>query len=124
MFAVHKTQPAGMDTIQDKVQQWVDEELAPALHKLHNELWGTLSYEEWSHPAVKFGTNYATVTVGTRGALWGFVSLVNKPRLGAVPGTLLLAAGRWIPAKGSRGNVLDGTARYGLNGPLYMNEIK
>jgi len=72
---------------------------------------------------VKYGKSYAKYIVFTRdnkpGSVWGFVSLDDNPRTGARKGALLKAASWNAPAKGSRGNILDGTARWSFYGPEY-----
>ena len=56
---------------------------------------------------------------GNRSA-WGFVSMEDNPSKGFKKGDLLKAAGFNAPAKGARGNILDGTARYGKWSPEYL----
>lgn len=56
---------------------------------------------------------------GNRSA-WGFVAMEDNPSKGFKKGDLLKAAGFNAPAKGARGNILDGTARYGKWSPVYL----
>ena len=54
--------------------------------------------------------------------VWGFISTVDSTLHGAPikVGDLLKAASWKAPAKHARGNILDGTARYGPYGPEYL----
>jgi hypothetical protein len=56
---------------------------------------------------------------GNRSA-WGFVSMEDNPSKGFKKGDLLKAAGFNTPAKGARGNILDGTAKYDKWSPVYL----
>ena len=69
------------------------------------------------------------VTIGTKfiaiehnGSRWGFISRFDGVFKGAPirKGDLLKAATWAQPAKHSRGNITDGTARYGVYGPDYL----
>jgi hypothetical protein len=55
-------------------------------------------------------------------ACWGFISRVDGDLKGAPikKGDLLKCASWKAPAKHARGNILDGTARYGVYGPEYL----
>jgi len=58
----------------------------------------------------------------SNGSVWGFISRYDGEYKG-VPikkGDLLKAASRDAPAKHSRGNIIDGTARYGVYGVTYL----
>ena len=52
-------------------------------------------------------------------ATWGFVVLENDTDKGYFEGDLLKAAGASTPAKGARGNILNGTAQYDKYSPQY-----
>jgi hypothetical protein len=56
---------------------------------------------------------------GNRSA-WGFVAMEDNPSKGFKKGDLLKAAGFNTPAKGARGNILDGTAKYDKWSPVYL----
>lgn len=70
-----------------------------------------------------------TMRVGTKfiklindGYVWGFISRFDGDYKG-VPikkGDLMKSASRNSPAKHSRGNIIDGTARYGVYGVEYL----
>jgi hypothetical protein len=72
------------------------------------------------------GTKYLkleTVEANSRvSRVWGFISTVDGTLHGAPVkvGDLLKAATWKAPAKHARGNILDGTARYGPYGPEYL----
>lgn len=53
---------------------------------------------------------------------WGFISRVDGDLKGSPikKGDLLKPASWKAPAKHARGNILDGTARYGIYGPEYL----
>ena len=55
-------------------------------------------------------------------SVWGFVSMVEGVHKGALvcKGDLLKAESWQSPAKHSRGNIFDGTARFGVFGPKYL----
>jgi hypothetical protein len=73
--------------------------------------------------------NPMEISVGTKfiklisnGSVWGFISRYDGDYKG-VPikkGDLMKAASRDAPAKHSRGNIIDGTARYGVYGVTYL----
>jgi hypothetical protein len=56
------------------------------------------------------------------GSCWGFISRVDGDLKGSPikKGDLLKAATWKAPAKHARGNIIDGTARYGVYGPEYL----
>jgi hypothetical protein len=55
-------------------------------------------------------------------SVWGFISRYDGMYKGCPikKGDLLMAAGWNTPAKHSRGNIVDGTAKYGPYGPVYL----
>ena len=72
---------------------------------------------------------YVTVDVGNKfirlwkgSTCWGFISRVDGDLKGAPikKGDLLKPASWKAPAKHARGNIMDGTARYGVYGPQYL----
>jgi len=72
---------------------------------------------------------YLTLEVGnkflrlwTDSTCWGFISRVDGELKGAPikKGDLLKPASWKSPAKHSRGNIIDGTAKYGVYGPTYL----
>ncbi len=69
---------------------------------------------------VKEGSKYYKLLLSK--SCWGFISKYNGVHKGSVVkvGDLLMAAGWSSPAKHSRGNIIDGTAQYGVYGPVYL----
>ena len=69
---------------------------------------------------VEVGNKFIRLWQGT--SCWGFISRVDGDLKGAPikKGDLLKAATWKAPAKHSRGNIIDGTARYGVYGPEYL----
>ena len=58
----------------------------------------------------------------SNGCVWGFISRYDGDYKG-VPikkGDLMKAASAASPAKHSRGNIIDGTAKYGVYGVTYL----
>jgi hypothetical protein len=58
----------------------------------------------------------------SNGCVWGFISRYDGEYKGAPikKGDLMKPAGYASPAKHSRGNIIDGTARYGVYGVTYL----
>ena len=69
---------------------------------------------------VEIGNKYIRLWVGT--GCWGFISRVDGDLKGSPikKGDLLKCATWKAPAKHARGNIIDGTARYGIYGPEYL----
>jgi len=69
---------------------------------------------------VRVGSKF--IKLISNGSVWGFISRYDGEYKG-VPikkGDLMKAASRDSPAKHSRGNIIDGTARYGVYGVQYL----
>jgi hypothetical protein len=69
---------------------------------------------------IRVGTKF--IKLISNGSVWGFISRFDGDYKG-VPikkGDLMKAASRDAPAKHSRGNIIDGTARYGVYGVTYL----
>ena len=69
---------------------------------------------------IRVGTKF--IKLVSNGSVWGFISRFEGDYKG-VPikkGDLMKAASRDAPAKHSRGNIADGTARYGVYGVQYL----
>jgi hypothetical protein len=74
-------------------------------------------------PKIKIvsGSKYhKLIAEGETQYVWGFVSRYTDVAKGLKRGDLLKAASRNAPAKHSRGNLIDGTAKYGPYGPDYL----
>ncbi len=69
---------------------------------------------------VRVGSKF--IKLISNGSVWGFISRYDGEYKG-VPikkGDLMKAASRDTPAKHSRGNIVDETARYGVYGVQYL----
>ena len=69
---------------------------------------------------MRVGTKF--IKLISNGSVWGFISRFDGDYKG-VPikkGDLMKAASRDAPAKHSRGNIIDGSARYGVYGVTYL----
>ncbi len=69
---------------------------------------------------VEIGNKFIRLWDGT--SCWGFISRVDGDLKGSPikKGDLLKPASWKAPAKHARGNIIDGTARYGVYGPEYI----
>ena len=75
---------------------------------------------QYQELTVEIGNKFIRLWQGT--GCWGFISRVDGDLKGAPikKGDLLKAATWKAPAKHARGNIIDGTARYGVYGPDYL----
>lgn len=75
---------------------------------------------QWKELTVEIGNKFIRLWDGT--SCWGFISRVDGVLKGAPikKGDLLKPASWKSPAKHARGNIIDGTARYDIYGPLYL----
>ena len=75
---------------------------------------------QYSELTVEIGNKFIRLWQGT--SCWGFISRVDDVLKGSPikKGDLLKAATWKAPAKHARGNIIDGTARYGVYGPEYL----
>jgi len=87
---------------------------------------GNNDKKDWT---IKFGNKYAKITDGYTNiqgmrieSVWGFVVLKECTVAGInyKTGDLLKAASYNAPAKHARGNIIDGTAKYDVWGPVYL----
>jgi len=69
---------------------------------------------------LEVGNKFLRLWDGT--SCWGFISRVDGDLKGSPikKGDLLKPASWKAPAKHARGNIIDGTARYGVYGPEYI----
>jgi hypothetical protein len=76
---------------------------------------------QWKELTVEVGNKFIRLWDG--GTCWGFISRVDGDLKGAPikKGDLLKPASWKAPAKHSRGNIIDKTARYSVWGPSYIN---
>ena len=106
----------------DELKKLVYEFIGCVDELVHHEF--TTKYSNLSIPKleVKEGSKYYKL-ISSRGSVWGFISKYDGFHKGAPVkvGDLLMAASWSSPAKHSRGNIIDGTASYGVYGPTYLS---
>ena len=99
-----------------KFEMWLDE-----VNQKRKEHWDkNYSYKPYAPLQVKKGQKYIKIIDGS--SVWGFVSMfegVNKGSL-VLKGDLLKPASYKSPAKHSRGNIFDGSAKWEFFGPSYL----
>jgi hypothetical protein len=95
---------------------WLDE-----VNSKRKEYWNkNYSYKEYTPLEVRRGQKYMKLI--DEGSVWAFVSMVEGVNKGSLvcKGDLLKPAGWNTPAKHSRGNIFDGSAKWDYNGPAYL----
>ena len=78
------------------------------------------TYSNLKCPPLTYKKGKRYVKIITDRSVWGFVSMVDDPSKNERVGDLLKAASYKTPAKHARGNIFDGTARFGIHGPDYL----
>ena len=82
----------------------------------------TTTFKNLEVPQIKInkGSKFYKVIVGT--SVWGFIARIPFVHKGVQlkKGDLMKPAGWSAAAKHARGNVIDGTAKYGPYGPVYL----
>jgi hypothetical protein len=75
---------------------------------------------QYKELTVEIGNKFIRLWQGT--GCWGFISRVDDVLKGSPikKGDLLKAATWKAPAKHARGNIIDGSARFGVYGPEYL----
>jgi hypothetical protein len=99
-----------------KFEMWLDE-----VNSKRKEYWNkNYSYKEYTPLEVRRGQKYMKLI--DEGSVWAFVSMVEGVNKGSLvcKGDLLKPAGWNTPAKHSRGNIFDGSAKWDYNGPAYL----
>jgi hypothetical protein len=75
-----------------------------------------------SHPMIKveLGNKFIKILCDT--SCWGFISRIDGDLKGSPikKGDLLKPASYKAPARHARGNIIDGTAKWGVYGPEYI----
>lgn len=99
-----------------KFEEWLID-LNEELKEMHEKRFPSL---EWKPFEYSKGRKYAKIIHDN--SVWGFVAMqdVNTKNKNFKKGDLLKAAGWNSPAKHARGNIFEGTARYGPYGPQYL----
>ena len=99
-----------------KFEIWLEK-----VNEERKEYWdNNFSYKTYEPLKVDKGRKYIRLWDGT--SCWGFVSMEDGENKG-VPvkkGDLLKPASWKAPAKHSRGNIFDGTAKWEYYGPTYL----
>lgn len=94
------------------------------LEKVNTELenqWNSqFTHKGWTPVVPTKGSKFVKLMHET--TVWGFVSMVDGEHKGLPlkKGDLMKPASLSTPAKHSRGNIFDGTAKYGMYGPNYL----
>ena len=99
-----------------KFEMWLDE-----VNQKRKEHWDkNYSYKPYSPLQVKKGQKYMKIIDGS--SVWGFVSMIEGVNKGSLvlKGDLLKPASYKSPAKHSRGNIFDGSAKWEFFGPTYL----
>ena len=88
------------------------------LEGVNSEFEGKVLY--WSPLVAKKGSKFIKIQSGR--TVWGFVCMYDGEFQGfpVKKGDLMKAASWRAPAKHSRGNIFDGTAKYKWTGPEYL----
>ena len=99
-----------------KFEMWLDK-----VNEKRKEHWDkNFSYKPYTPLTISKGKKY--IKLIDESSVWAFVSMwegVNKGSL-VCKGDLLKPAGWSSPAKHSRGNIFDGTAKWNYYGPNYL----
>ena len=99
-----------------KFEIWLDE-----VNEKRKQHWDdNYSYKPYEPLHIKKGQKYMKIIDGT--TVWGFVSMWEGVFKGTLvcKGDLLKPASWSSPAKHSRGNIFDGTAKWSYFGPEYL----
>lgn len=99
-----------------KFDLWLEQ-----VNKIRKEYWDSnFSYKEYTPLQVHRGKKY--IKIINDGSVWGFVAMVDGYHKGlpVKRGDLLKPASWNTPAKHSRGNIFNGTAKWEYYGPKYM----
>jgi hypothetical protein len=102
--------------VKTQFEMWLEK-----LDKIRKVHWDkNFSYKEYTPLKISKGRKFMKLIDET--SVWGFVSMVDGEHDG-VPvkkGDLMKPASWSKPAKHSRGNIFDGTAKYTYFGPEYL----
>ena len=97
------------------VKKFIDE-----VNKKRGEYYSKIGMEKETDLVIEIGNKFIRLWQGS--SCWGFISRVDGDLKGSPikKGDLLKAASWKSPAKHARGNIMDGTAKYGVYGPEYL----
>ena len=101
---------------QETVQEWINN-LNVELKAEYEAGYSNLT---WNPIKLQTGRKWFKLMHGS--SVWGFVAKEDGTQLGVAvnAGDLMKPANFRAPARHSRGNILDGTARYKWTGPHYL----
>lgn len=91
------------------------------VNEQRKEYWDSnYSYKEYTPLRVTKGNKY--IKLIDEDSVWGFVSMIEGVNKGSLvcKGDLLKPAGWNTPAKHSRGNIFDDSAKFTYHGPAYL----
>lgn len=74
------------------------------------------------HPKIKVELGNKFIKIWMDNGCWGFISRIDGDLKGSPirKGDLLKPASHKAPARHARGNIIDGTAKWGVYGPEYI----
>lgn len=74
------------------------------------------------HPMIKVELGNKFIKIVSDSSCWGFISRIDGDLKGSPikKGDLLKPASYKAPARHARGNIIDGTAKWGVYGPEYI----
>ena len=114
-----------MRTMKEKALNYLkgNPKVAEFLEKVNSERRTYYSNQNWNKEpdlVMEVGNKFLRFWSGS--TCWGFISRVDGDLKGSPikKGDLLKAATWKAPAKHARGNIIDGTAKYGVYGPEYI----
>ena len=75
-----------------------------------------------SQPTIKVELGNKFIKISSDNSCWGFISRIDGDLKGSPirKGDLLKPASYKAPARHARGNIIDGTAKWGVYGPEYI----
>ena len=97
------------------VKKFIDE-----VNKKRGEYYSKIGMDKETDLVIEIGNKFIRLWQGS--SCWGFISRVDGDLKGSPikKGDLLKAASWKSPAKHARGNIMDGSAKYGVYGPEYL----
>ena len=97
------------------VKKFIDE-----VNKKRGEYYSKIGMAKETDLVIEIGNKFIRLWQGS--SCWGFISRVDGDLKGSPikKGDLLKAASWKSPAKHARGNIMDGSAKYGVYGPEYL----
>tara|TARA_Y100000817_G_scaffold214858_1_gene168925 strand:+ start:113 stop:430 length:318 start_codon:yes stop_codon:yes gene_type:complete len=98
------------------IEKWLYE-----VDKIRSAYWNkNFNYKPYTPLKYKKGRKF--IKIISENSVWGFVAMADG-HIGGAPykmGDLMKPASWKAPAKHGRGNILDGSAKWGFYGPAYL----